>query len=815
MRKRGRSRHAGVADYFAVLGIGSFLPEGGGGEGACDERNNGARDVSSNGEGDAAHNIATDGRASPPLSPLSDPDGAADDAVVRSASQRTVRAGNLSSHSHAKTPKNSNLSRRRLRPEEGSSSSINVSSIPEDGTEADTRTIGSQGSKKGGTEIDATNAKEVDEEYRLREERFQREIVEVALVTDQSELDSEWTFSNDASLPLCGSGSMTNGQNCNVRLAYRRRGQNAMHDDENGCDDSAETANHPQHYYARGIADVALHYVKVRPSTIPNFASYAHSHPLQQIRQEMDERDSHNLQPSPVKSTVAAGLAIGAKQLGSLARRAGLALPPAGKEMAAGLVGAVTSRSPVELLGSGTGGGKDGKAASPKAPQRTAKQQLQPNHLWDTGHGGSFETDITGAVTPFQDLHGDVKLWQSKSEAESDSDVFSGVNSSTGETNSDMATVPELGVSPISEKDRRREHFFPDSPGMPQSAARVHGDGVVRRALHEMLPLPDGYDEWAMPDFCNVLHLPTPELVRRRREERQRLGSQRQPLLVDRTHTLPSPTAGSRTPSAAGVASALSPSSIGMEAMYLSPSHTPRSVGGGVNESPTLGVGADSPVLISHTQMAPDPAFLPSLASMKSIPGMNRNAIPSTEEDAHVYVPILAVRRQLIGEAERFHEDAALVDVQVALAGADGTPPQIVEEDDDDDDFGRGSSTLMQTGAYPDILKKSPWTPSSGGNRSISPGQPLIFLKRNRPNGFADLPFPATVLDRFPQGNYRGMPFPEEELPMFCYAGGSLLTREKMGNAGLPKSYGFVVKNERGDSIYGTLPLAVPSSSSR
>ena len=53
------------------------------------------------------------------------------------------------------------------------------------------------------------------------------------------------------------------------------------------------------------------------------------------------------------------------------------------------------------------------------------------------------------------------------------------------------------------------------------------------------------------------------------------------------------------------------------------------------------------------------------------------------------------------------------------------------------------------------------------------------------------------------------MPFPEEELPMFCYAGGSLLVREKMGNAGLPKSYGFVVKNERGDSIYGTLPLEV------
>ena len=31
------------------------------------------------------------------------------------------------------------------------------------------------------------------------------------------------------------------------------------------------------------------------------------------------------------------------------------------------------------------------------------------------------------------------------------------------------------------------------------------------RALHEMLPLPDEYDVWAVPDFCKMLGLPTPE----------------------------------------------------------------------------------------------------------------------------------------------------------------------------------------------------------------------------------------------------------------------------------------------------------------
>ena len=38
---------------------------------------------------------------------------------------------------------------------------------------------------------------------------------------------------------------------------------------------------------------------------------------------------------------------------------------------------------------------------------------------------------------------------------------------------------------------------------------------------------------------------------------------------------------------------------------------------------------------------------------------------------------------------------------------------------------------------------------------------------------------------------------------MFCYARGSCLVRDKLRNWGVPKSYGFVVKNERGDSIYG------------
>jgi len=146
------------------------------------------------------------------------------------------------------------------------------------------------------------------------------------------------------------------------------------------------------------------------------------------------------------------------------------------------------------------------------------------------------------------------------------------------------------------------------------------------------------------------------------------------------------------------------------------------------------------------------------------------------------------------------------------------------DDDDGDDEFGRGGPLSITTRA--NVLKKSAWTPSSfssedvvddskssidlasqGGQRwqNLSCRRPIILLRRNIPNGFADVPIaPARVLDRFPRKNYRGMPFPEEELPLFCYPrGGVYLVRDKLRNLTLPKSFGFVVKNERGDSIYG------------
>ena len=151
------------------------------------------------------------------------------------------------------------------------------------------------------------------------------------------------------------------------------------------------------------------------------------------------------------------------------------------------------------------------------------------------------------------------------------------------------------------------------------------------------------------------------------------------------------------------------------------------------------------------------------------------------------------------------------MDVHLAYSDDDGNSPQVVDEDDEDDYFDFRKATLMQNVAHPDILKKSPWTSSSDSNNNGHHHRakllPHMLLRHNLPNGFADLPFAAKVLDRFPRNNYKGMPFPEEELPLFCYAGGSLLVRDAMRNLSgkCPRSFGFVVRNERGDSIYGAL----------
>ena len=192
--------------------------------------------------------------------------------------------------------------------------------------------------------------------------------------------------------------------------------------------------------------------------------------------------------------------------------------------------------------------------------------------------------------------------------------------------------------------------------------------------------------------------------------------------------------------------------------------------------------------------------LLPRLVSWSS-----RNGGIDNQEDSFCYIPVLAVRRQRLGDEERFHEDPAIVEMAVTFCDMEGYP--VFPEEDQEDDEGEGEGTFR-------ILGKSSWTASSADQRTKSPqapdstyrrrlfGLPQILVKRNLGFGFADAAFATKVRSRFPLKNYKDLPLPQEELPMFCYPTGCRLHRARLSDAPLPQSYGFVVKNERGDSIY-------------
>jgi hypothetical protein len=246
---------------------------------------------------------------------------------------------------------------------------------------------------------------------------------------------------------------------------------------------------------------------------------------------------------------------------------------------------------------------------------------------------------------------------------------------------------------------------------------------------------------------------------------------------------------------------------MGVEAMYRSPSSSPNFIAESGTATSTSQVTMSNDA--SFKSSGPDPAYLPTVVPLKSVPNIiNNNRNTSNDNDGgYVYIPILAVRRQRVGEEERFKEDAAVVDVKTSYFGSNGI---LIKEDekeaDNDDDFGQ-STAMMHHQIHRNILKMTEWGASLSYLNDV-PDPPLnrglaqILFRRNIPNGFADLPFQARVLDRFPSKDYRGMPFPEEELPLFCYPSGNHLVRKKLKDLPSPKCFGFVVKNERGDSIY-------------
>lgn len=168
------------------------------------------------------------------------------------------------------------------------------------------------------------------------------------------------------------------------------------------------------------------------------------------------------------------------------------------------------------------------------------------------------------------------------------------------------------------------------------------------------------------------------------------------------------------------------------------------------------------------------------------------------------YIPVLAIRRQRVGDEERYHEDPAIVELAVTFFDRDGLPVLPRESCD-------WESNDEDEGDTFNVLGKSKWTRGYSiyrnglGLEMALPkpfGTPTLLVRRNLPYGFADAAFATRVLGRFPLQNYKSLPLPEEELPMFCYPNGCRLHRAKLSDAPVAQYYGFVVKNERGDSIY-------------
>ncbi len=173
-------------------------------------------------------------------------------------------------------------------------------------------------------------------------------------------------------------------------------------------------------------------------------------------------------------------------------------------------------------------------------------------------------------------------------------------------------------------------------------------------------------------------------------------------------------------------------------------------------------------------------------------------------DDRHYfYIPAFAIRRQRTGDEERYHEDAAIVDLAVTFLDQNGPvmPHDTEDEDEEDGTFQPlGKSDWLPVGqdvgdtTSKSLLDDSLHRPGLG---SVS-----LLARKNIAFGFADIAFATRVLGRFPPQNYKNLPLPEEELPMFCYPTGCRLHRAKLSDEPVPQYYGFVVKNERGDSIY-------------
>ena len=130
-----------------------------------------------------------------------------------------------------------------------------------------------------------------------------------------------------------------------------------------------------------------------------------------------------------------------------------------------------------------------------------------------------------------------------------------------------------------------------------------------------------------------------------------------------------------------------------------------------------------------------------------------------------------------------------MVDVALTFGGLDGNHAAIMlfeeidefEEEEEEDPIlgmskwdaqlgcrGKRDSSLQgdREGLDHDLVDEFTKTSNENENEFMAFGLPMLVCKRNLSLGFLDAPFATRVLDRFPKKDYKGVPLPEEELPM-------------------------------------------------
>jgi uDENN domain len=362
------------------------------------------------------------------------------------------------------------------------------------------------------------------------------------------------------------------------------------------------------------------------------------------------------------------------------------------------------------------------------------------------------------------------------------------------------ARVAEASRQKFLEKYRERY----DAPGRTNASQNHSLDGTelessdkILVALEDLIQVPDGFEQWSIPEPFRWIQIPSKVKDEPVRSSSSILGGRK-------THVY-SFNAGVYQ----GIDNVLSednatqvsdPSGVGFEAYFTGSSFilTPPSSAAGASD---IGSARHfSPraagVLVGQTEEQErtksfevlDPnAYMPNLLDVDNLPDLSH----VTTYDQYLYVPLLAFRRQRVGNEERYHEDSAVVDMAVSFRDVSGDPvlPDVLGNDDDEDETFNILNTTNWTCASRIIV---PIPDPNHVTRTL--GSPVILMKRNQPIGFADAAFATSVLDRFPMKNYKGLPLPEEELPMFCYPTGCRLYRTKYSDCPLPQYFGFVVK---------------------